>query len=97
MAEQDPARQWLRENGYEDIAGLIDAFIAEWKAAGKRTRRNWWEMLAGGSQGKPRTINGKNLPVLKAAQLRQGLPVQDPTGQRHWPHSAGRECRKAGS
>jgi hypothetical protein len=75
MAEQDLARQWLRENGYEEIADLIDNFILEWKAAGKRTRRNWWEMLAGGSQGNPRTINGKEFPVLRAAQIRQGLPV----------------------
>lgn len=75
MAEQDPARQWLRENGYEDVADLIDAFIAEWKATGKRTRRNWWEVLAGDSQGNFRTIYGKNFPVLKAAQLRQSLPV----------------------
>lgn len=75
MGEQDPARQWLRENGYEDIADLIDAFIAEWKATGKRTRRNWWEILAGDSHANPRTIYGKHFPILKAAQLRQGLPV----------------------
>ncbi len=75
MAEQDAARQWLRENGYEDIADSIDAFIAEWKATGKRTRRNWWETLAGDSQGNPRTIYGKEFPVLKVARLRQGLPV----------------------
>ena len=60
MAEQDLARRWLRENGYEEIADLIDDFISEWKATGKRTRRNWWEILAGGSQGNPRTIYGKN-------------------------------------
>jgi hypothetical protein len=75
VAEQDLARRWLRENGYEDIADLIDRFIAEWKAAGKHTRRNWWEILAGDRHGNPRTIEGKLFPVLRAAQLRQGLPV----------------------
>jgi hypothetical protein len=75
MAEQELARRWLRENGYEDIADSIDAFLAEWKATGKRTRRNWWEILAGDSQGSPRTIYGMKFPVLKAAQLRQGLPI----------------------
>ncbi len=75
MAEQDLARLWLRENGYGDIADLIESFIAEWKATGKHTRRNWWEILAGDSQGNPRTINGKHFPVLKTVQIRQGLPV----------------------
>jgi hypothetical protein len=75
MAEQDLARQWLRENGYADIADLVETFIAKWKAAGKKTRRNWWEILAGGNFGKPRTVDGQPFPVLKAAQIRQGLPV----------------------
>ena len=75
MAEQDLARAWLRENGYDDVADLIDAFIAEWKTAGKHTRRNWWDILAGNRIGKSRTIEGKSFPVLKAAQIRQGLSV----------------------
>jgi len=74
MAQQD-LRQWLRDNGYDEIADLIDGFIITWKADGKRTRRNWWEILAGGKLGKPRTIYGREFPVLKAAQMRQGLPV----------------------
>jgi hypothetical protein len=74
MPEQD-LRRWLRENGHDETADLIDGFIARWKADGKRTRRNWWEILAGGRLGRPRTIEGKEFPVLKAAQTRQGLPV----------------------
>jgi hypothetical protein len=66
---------WLRDNGYDEIGELIDGFIGEWKTAGKRTRRNWWEILAGNKLGSPRTIEGKEFPVLKAAQMRQGLPV----------------------
>jgi hypothetical protein len=75
MPEQDPCRQWLRENGYHDIAELIDGFIEKWKAAGKQTRRNWWDILAGGKLGRPRSIEGYEFPVLKVVQLRQRLPV----------------------
>jgi hypothetical protein len=74
MAEQD-LRQWLRESGYDEIADLIDGFIGKWKAEGKRTRRNWWEILAGGKDGRPRTIDGTVFPVLKAAQKRQQVPI----------------------
>lgn len=75
MHEQELARQWLRENGYADVANLIESLIAKWKAAGKKTRRNWWEVLAGDRLGNPRTVNGRQFPVLKAAQVRQGVPV----------------------
>ncbi|NPV69212.1 MAG: hypothetical protein HPY55_01025 [Firmicutes bacterium] len=68
-------RRWLRENGYEDVAEMIDAVIAEWQAAGNKTRRNWWLVLAGGRNGKPRRIMGRVFPVLKVAQVRQGIPV----------------------
>lgn len=69
------ARDWLRENSYDDVANLIDEIQAEWEKQGKRTRRNWWEVLAGGKDGKPRTIAGREFPVLKVAQRRQGLSI----------------------
>ena len=69
------ARVWLRANGYDDVADLIDEIIAEWSASGNKTRRNWWEKLAGGSGGKPTKIGSRELPVLRAAQIRQGKPV----------------------
>lgn len=69
------ARDWLRENGYEDIADTIDQIHKEWEKEGKKTRRNWWEVLAGGIDGKPRKIAGRKFPVLAVAQKRQGLPV----------------------
>jgi hypothetical protein len=75
MPEKDPCREWLGKNGHDNIAELIDGFVSKWKAEGRRTRRNWWEILAGGRLGKPRTIDGQAFPVLKAAQIRQGLPV----------------------
>jgi len=69
------ARWWLLENGYEDIAALIDGIMEKWKKSGKKTRRNWWDILAGGKNGTPRTIEGIEIPVIKAAQQRKGLAV----------------------
>lgn len=69
------ARKWLRANGYEEIADLIDEIMAEWRLAGKKTRRNWWDVLAGGKDGKPSIRAGKIIPVLRAAQIRQGRKV----------------------
>jgi hypothetical protein len=75
MKEHISARNWLKNSGYEDIAAMIDEIMAEWKAAGKHTRRNWWDILSGGVNGNPRTIDGREFPVLKAAQMRQGKPI----------------------
>jgi len=75
--EKTLARQWLRGNGYADVAALIDEVTAEWHATGRGTRRNWWAVLAGGRGGKPCAVAGRVFPVLRAAQIRQGLPVTD--------------------
>jgi len=72
---QPTAREWLRENGYEDVADLIDGVMDEWESAGKRTRRAWWLILSGGRNGEPRTIAGREFPVLRAAQRREGKKV----------------------
>ena len=66
-------KQWLSENDYQDVAALIDEVETAWKSQGKRTRRNWWEILAGTKDGKPRVVAGRTFPVLRTAQLRQGL------------------------
>lgn len=71
---RNSVRQWLIENDYNDIAELIDEITAEWDRQGKKTRRNWWEALSGGKQGKPSVIEGRQFPILRAARLRQGLP-----------------------
>jgi hypothetical protein len=75
MATDDLARRWLRENGYADVASAIDKIMDEWKASGKKTRRNWWEMLAGDRQGRSRRLGGYEFPILKSVQIRQGLPL----------------------
>ena len=67
------ARKWLVENGYTDIVKQIDEIIEEWQAKGIKTRRNWWEILAGDKDGNPREVAGRVFPVLKAARARQGL------------------------
>lgn len=68
-------RAWLIENGYPEVAEMISEVQAEWKIAGKHTRRNWWDVLSGGKNGIPRTIYGRQFPVLQAAQIRQGKPI----------------------
>lgn len=68
-------RAWLIENGHPEIAEMIDDIEAEWKAIGKHTRRNWWDVLSGGKNGTPRTIYGRQFPVLQAAQIRQGKTI----------------------
>ena len=75
--EQPPdedARVWLRANGYIDIADDIARVMAQWKAEGNLTRRNWWEILGGKVDGTPRLAGGITFPVLRAARIRQRLP-----------------------
>lgn len=69
------ARSWLIENGYNDIAQIIDEILDEWKKKGNGTRRNWWDKLAGGKNGASLKVNGVQIPVLRAAQIRQGKPL----------------------
>lgn len=77
MGKNISARNWLMQNGYSDVAQLIDQIMRGWQIKGTKTRRNWWQVLAGCNDGKPRTIEGVTLPVLKAAQIRMGVPVTD--------------------
>jgi hypothetical protein len=77
------ARVWLRQNGYTDIADRIDAAMQGWEAEGKSTRRNWWDTLSGGTDGRPYTVEGREFPVLVAAQRRQGKPVTSNAIQRN--------------
>jgi DNA adenine methylase len=68
-------RAWLLRNDYADIACLIDKVLSKWQRTGKKTRRNWWDVLAGTPSGKPITIEGYPFPVLRAARIRKGLAV----------------------
>jgi hypothetical protein len=67
--------QWLFDNGFPEVANNILALKALWRSQGNGTRRNWWDVLAGGFDGRPITIGGITFPVLAVAQRRQGMPV----------------------
>jgi hypothetical protein len=77
MVENIPVREWLLQNEYADVAALIDNVMNGWKSKGTKTRRNWWDVLAGNKNGTPKTIEGITFPVLRAAQARKGIPVTD--------------------
>jgi hypothetical protein len=68
-------RDWLRENGYEDVADLIDKAMARIAEKGTRQRRNWWDILAGDAHGQPCVREGIEFPVLRVAQIRQERPA----------------------
>ncbi len=65
---------WLLASGYSDIAATIDRIMKGWKKRKVKTRRDWWLMLAGTKDGKPRTVAGVELPILAACRERQGYP-----------------------
>jgi hypothetical protein len=65
---------WLRQNGYRDIADKIQRIVAKWRENGVRTRRNWWEILAGDRAGNPREVAGERFPIIALIRERQGLP-----------------------
>ncbi|HKP61486.1 MAG TPA: SIR2 family protein [Polyangiales bacterium] len=75
MAETESAKTWLRAHGFGVLADTIDKIEGEWAAQGRKTRRNWWDVLAGTRTGAPRVIEGRRFPILPEARLRQGLPL----------------------
>jgi hypothetical protein len=75
MAESQDAIPWLDENGYPAVAEKLRRIQAGWKERGAQTRRSWWVKLAGKTGGRPCAIEGEELPVLRAAQIRMGRPV----------------------
>lgn len=78
--------EWLKLHGYQDIAKLIEGLTRNWKDAGKKTRRDWWVILAGTPSGNPRTVHGFTFPVLKAARRRQGFPPNVADAIERTPH-----------
>jgi DNA adenine methylase len=82
-SSHETARAWLARNGYEDYALLIDEVMAEWKAKGSKERRDWWEKMSGGVNGKPCVVAGREFPVLAAFQVRQGKPVTENAERRN--------------
>jgi hypothetical protein len=71
----EKVKAWLTRNGYEDYVALIKAVETEWKAKGSKERKNWWLIMSGGDNGRPKTVCGRVFPVLAAFQERQGKPV----------------------
>jgi hypothetical protein len=78
------AKTWLAEHHYPEAVKAIERVEKIWKASGARTRRNWWDILAGGKDGQPRVIENLKFPVLEAAQRRQhrnvtpnAIPLRD--------------------
>jgi hypothetical protein len=67
------ARQWLIERGFHSEAGKIAEIEKEWRDAGKRTRRNWYEILAGDISGNPRVVAGRTFVVIAEIRARQKL------------------------
>ena len=74
---QNSIRGWLYENDYKDVLEIIDEIMLEWKKEGNKQRRNWWEILAGDKHGTPRKIAGREIPVLRAAQIRKGIKITE--------------------
>lgn len=68
-------RDWLRENGYEDVVDLIDQAMTNMADRGSKQRRNWWDILSGVKDGNPRIVEGIEFPVLRIAQVRQGKSI----------------------
>jgi hypothetical protein len=68
-------RDWLKINGYEDVGRLIDNAITKMAIRGSKQRRNWWDILSGGADGRPCVREGIEFPVLREAQIRQGKPI----------------------
>jgi len=68
-------RDWLKINGYADVVQLIDNAIAKLAIRGSKQRRNWWDILSGGVDGRPCIREGIEFPVLWVAQVRQGKPI----------------------
>jgi hypothetical protein len=74
MTSENDARIWLRAHGHADVAKQIDAIMEGWRERRVKTRRNWWDVLAGDREGNPRKVEGVLFPVLAAARRRKGWP-----------------------
>lgn len=69
----NPLESWLAENGYDDVLAKMRKIVDGWKKRRLKTRRNWWEVLAGDAKGRPRAVAGEMFPIIAAIRKRQGL------------------------
>lgn len=89
----EKVKAWLARNGYEDYVELINQVEAEWKAKGSKERKNWWLIMSGGVDGRPKKVCGRVFPVLAAFQERQGKAVTD-NAERRNPNEAAPKIQK---
>jgi DNA adenine methylase len=93
-SSDDKVKPWLARNGYEDYVSLINAVEAEWKAKGSKERKNWWLIMSGGVDGRPKKVSGRVFPVLAAFQERQGKAVTE-NAERRNPNEVAPEIQKS--
>jgi len=77
MERSANVKTWLAENGFNEVLAMIEGQEHAWAEQGKKTRRNWWDVLAGGKGGRPKVIGGAEFPVLRAAQERMQREVTE--------------------
>ena len=82
-SSDEKVKAWLARNGYEDYVALINDVEAEWKAKGSKERKNWWLIMSGGDNGRPKIVCSRAFPVLAAFQERQGKPVTENAERRN--------------
>jgi hypothetical protein len=70
----DAARTFINQ-WYPAAGRIIADIIEEHSRRGVKTRRNWWDALAGLDEGEAVTVAGRKFPVLQCAQRRQGKPI----------------------
>lgn len=100
--KRQTAREWLRANGYDDVADMIEEIMKEWREAGNRQRRDWWAVLAGRRDGTGCVVANRLFPVIANVQRRQGVKVSKDSVKRkrretkpppiraggRWPHAS---------
>ncbi len=82
-SSSENVKAWLARHGYDDYVALVNQVEAEWKAKGSKERRDWWLIMSGGNNGRPKTVCGHVFPVLAAFQERHGKPVTENAERRH--------------
>jgi hypothetical protein len=76
MPSDSDARVWLRTIGlamFDELADQLDRITESWAKRGVKTRRSWWENLAGTANGTPRVSYGITFPIIAAVRERFGM------------------------
>ena len=76
MPSEADARVWLRTIGlamFDELADQLDKITESWAKRGVKTRRNWWENLAGTPIGAKRKSYGIVFPIIAEVRERFGM------------------------